>query len=551
MSYQCSTCQAPYEISDREKVFYNDIRVNAPKDCPDCRMRNRCVHRNEMSLYRRGCDLCGKKIVAMYPESAPFPVYCSDCFFGDQWNPFAFGAPYDPSRSFFDQYAELLNRVPHLGIINKQCHNSEYCNYAYANKNCYLTFGSHSEEDCQYEAYSTKNKSSLDFLWNYACELVYESTFCSNCYRSIYLRRCEDCDGCLFSRDLKGCNNCMFCANLHQKKYCIFNEELSKEEYFKRREEMKLHTYSGFVAAREAFFREMPRRFPVRAFHQTQCEDCEGSTMNNCRNLRETFFCSDCEDCMYGCQLDNCLNCTDVTYMGYDRSERCYQTIGCLGLFGCIGCNACWHGSTLGYCQFCFSCSECLGCVSLQQQNHCILNTQYSTEQHSDIIAQIVESMRNDGTWGSFFPKSLSPFAYNETIAMDWFPLEREQAIAAGYNWKKDDDRPDVSKIIPAEQLPESIKDIPDDILNWGITCSESGRPFKITKQELEFYRGMELPVPHLHPDIRHRNRIARRSKRKLWDDTCKKCGTKIKTTHDPEMKLTVYCEECYLGEVY
>ena len=110
---------------------------------------------------------------------------------------------------------------------------------------------------------------------------------------------------------------------------------------------------------------------------------------------------------------------------------------------------------------------------------------------------------------------------------------------------------PKVDKVIPAEKLPDSIDDIPDDILNWAIKCEATGRPFRIIKQELEFYRKMKLPIPHFHPDERHRRRMALRNPRKLWRRPCGKCGKEMETTYAPERPEIVYCESCYLQEVY
>jgi hypothetical protein len=70
-----------------------------------------------------------------------------------------------------------------------------------------------------------------------------------------------------------------------------------------------------------------------------------------------------------------------------------------------------------------------------------------------------------------------------------------------------------VSKILPASKLPENIKDIPDDILNWAIECETTGKPFRIIKQEFDFYRKQSLPIPKRHPDQRHLDRMKQRSK--------------------------------------
>ena len=160
--------------------------------------------------------------------------------------------------------------------------------------------------------------------------------------------------------------------------------------------------------------------------------------------------------------------------------------------------------------------------------------------------------MREDGEWGEFFPVAMSTFAYNATTAQEYFPLTKEEALKRGWKWQdQTDEMPKVDRVIPATQLPDSIDDIPDDILNWAITCEATKRPFKIIKQELEFYRNMRLPVPHFHPDERHRRRMALRNPRKLWNRECAKCKKPISTSYAPERPEIVYCEECYLREVY
>jgi hypothetical protein len=56
--------------------------------------------------------------------------------------------------------------------------------------------------------------------------------------------------------------------------------------------------------------------------------------------------------------------------------------------------------------------------------------------------------------------------------------------------------------------LPDDIAKIPDDILNWAIECEVTGKPFRIIKQELDFYRKRGLPIPRKHPDQRYRDKL-------------------------------------------
>lgn len=555
----CNQCGKNFEITNEDRAFYKNFSINfteavfslpEPDICPSCRSQKRCIHRNEMSLFKRKCDLCKKDIVSMYPDGVSFPVYCQKCFFGNQWNAFDFGSDYDFNRPFFDQFKDLLSLVPHLAIINKMCQNSEYCNYSYANKNCYLTQGSHYEEDCYYDIYSAYNKNCVDNLSVFKSELLYDCYFCKNCYRCWRLINSDNCNECFFSRDLKSCKHCLFCANLHQKEYFIFNKAVNRHEYENTLKSLRLDTYSGFETAKIIMAQEL-LKFPVRALHQINCQNCHGSPMNNCKNIRQSFFCTESEDSAYSFELNAVFNSMDTDNMGYDKSEHCYQLIGCLGLFDCMFCNACWNGSSVRYSHFCYSCNDCFGCASLQQQKNCILNKHYSKEEYEKFILKIIKHMQKTGEWGQYFPSLLSPFAYNESKAHEIYPLSKKEALQKGYKWKEDQPLTDADKVIEAKDLPETIEEIPDEITKWVVRCSETKKEFRIIKEELAFYKRLHLPPPRLHYMERFRQRCAFRNPHKLWKRKCDKCGNEMVTTYAPERPEIVYCEQCYFNTVY
>ncbi len=132
--------------------------------------------------------------------------------------------------------------------------------------------------------------------------------------------------------------------------------------------------------------------------------------------------------------------------------------------------------------------------------------------------------MIEDGEWGEFFPGSISPFGYNETVAPWHFPLTKEAALRLGF--KRSDYEapfPQVDKILQPSELPD-IKDVTNDILQQAIECEVSHKPFRVIKQELDFYRKHNLPLPRRHPDQRHLDRMGRRNPRKIWQRNCAKC---------------------------
>ena len=183
MNQTCQKCQSTFTTSPQALELYKKIdpTIPAPTLCPSCRQQDRLAYRNESTLYKRPCDLCKKEIISTYHADTPFPVYCQSCFWSDNWSALDHGQAYDENKSFFPQFAELTKKVPRIALVNKQSENSEYGNYAFANKNCYLIFGSHYEEDCLFSRYSTKNKDCTDYFWLYGSELCYEAAFSANC----------------------------------------------------------------------------------------------------------------------------------------------------------------------------------------------------------------------------------------------------------------------------------------------------------------------------------------------------------------------------------
>ena len=220
----------------------------------------------------------------------------------------------------------------------------------------------------------------------------------------------------------------------------------------------------------------------------------------------------------------------------------------------------------------CFSTQDCLGCFGLKQKQYCIFNKQYSKEEYFILKKKIIEHMRNTKEWGEYFPTSVSPFAYNESMAQDYFPLTKDQALKAGYSWYDHPAR-DYKITLTTEDLPETVENIKDNIANEIIQCSTQNSrntekyplcttAFNITPLELTFYKKMKLPIPEKCFPCRRQDRFALRNPRKLWFRTCMcdkqnhfhgagKCEVEFETSYSPDRPEIVYCEKCYQQEVY
>ncbi|MCX6723080.1 MAG: hypothetical protein NT094_03350 [Candidatus Staskawiczbacteria bacterium] len=114
---QCQNCKQDFIIEPDDFDFYEKMKVPAPTFCPECRLQRRLAWKNERSLYKVDCNLCGATVFAMHSKDAPFPIYCMDCWESDKWNAVSYGREYNFLKHFFAQLHDLYNKVPHKSLI--------------------------------------------------------------------------------------------------------------------------------------------------------------------------------------------------------------------------------------------------------------------------------------------------------------------------------------------------------------------------------------------------------------------------------------------------
>ncbi|MFA6523438.1 MAG: hypothetical protein WCS85_03675 [Candidatus Peribacteraceae bacterium] len=559
MQRSCRQCQSSFDITADDLDLYDKVSpviagrkepVPPPTLCPDCREQRRLAYRNERQFYHRPCAKTGKDVVSIYALEKDCVVYDQIVWWSDDWDQLATGRSVEFGMTFFDQFLMLARVAPRPCIMNMGSENSLYTNHSAYNKNCYMCINTGYSEDCFHLTnFSIHNKDCADCLAIQKCERCVECTETKQCSFSSSLHECINCTDCMSCYDCQGCAHCLRCWNLRHKQYCIENEQLTPEQYRDRlaREPKK---WEEREKAAEAFRSLLRERAVHKCVVTEHCEDVSGDHLYNCKDVHASYYTFDSRDCRHCYDTGAVTDCLDALepYQG----ELQFETHGCNLGYGITVCSKCYECKTTHYSQYCFNCRDCFGCFGIRSKQYCILNRQYTKEEYERLVPQLIAHMRTTGEWGEFFPVRHTPFAYNETAAIDYFPLTKSEILSRGWQWREQkDEMPKVTRVIPAAKLPESISDIPDDILEWAIECAVTGRPFKIIKQELDFYREMQLPIPHFHPDERHRRRMALRNPRKLWQRKCASCSKDIVTTYAPQRPEIVYCEECYLKEVY
>jgi hypothetical protein len=489
----CQNCKGNFTIEPEDFNFYEKIsaqggsasggKVPTPTWCPECRGMRRLIWRNERSLYHNKCAFSGKDIISMFSPETKLTVYDRDIWWSDKWDPMSYGQEYDFSKSFFEQFSELLSKVPLASLGNSNIVNSKYVNHTRDLKNCYLVYGSMESENVSYTQGAFEVKDSFDLYKAMKSEKCYENVLCGSLYNTFFS---HDSDECLDSMFLTSCLNlqhCLGCVNLRHKSYCIFNQQYSKEEYFKKLEEYDLGSYTKlekFKIEYKNFLIRQPRRF---AFY-FKSKNVSGDNIMTSKNSKHIFdIYGEVEDSKFVTHAGTLRDGYDGYGIG-GGGEFLYEGVD-FGHNGARNCFGVLNHECLDtkYTYMCYSSKNLFGCVGIRKGEYCILNKKYSKEEYFELLPKVIEHMNETPyvdsrgriyKYGEFFPPALSPFAYNEAISNEYYPLTKEQAIKDGFKWLEPVDR-NYKIEIKNEDIPDHVKDTEKGIVGQVIECFHKG----------------------------------------------------------------------------
>ena len=546
----CRRCQQSFPISAADRTFYNRMNVPEPGLCPGCREQRRAAFRNLRSLYRDSCDLSAASIISLYSPDKPFKVYETQAWWSDHWDAHSYGRPYDPSRSFFEQFYELMKAVPRPALLNKDSENSTYTNHCPGNKDCYMCFNTGFCRNVLYSSGLTVNCSdSAELTFVFESELVYECVDCNNCYNSQGLLNCQHCSDCAFLFDCRNCQYCILCSNLRNKSYHIANQPVTKEQYQEFARANALTDRRVWQELLRAFVEMLATQAIHPALIRSECTDSSGNYLRNVERLHACVDATESQDVSYSRSFFGCHNCYDN--LESNGSHWSLEVQACSFGQELRFSNVCRDSAFLTYCDYCMNSRDLFGCAGLNHKQYCVLNKQYSAEEYKALSAQIERDMRNRGEFGEFFPAKFSPFDYNETVANELYPLSPEQAKEQGLSWGEHEGRQSANSqdLQDAASLPNDLNQV--DWTSKQVLCSVSRRPFRITEAELTLYRKLRVPLPNVHPDERHKRRSALRYNDKISCVACHACQQHTDTFVPPQRAANVLCEKCYLQRLY
>ena len=579
----CQNCKQNFVIEPEDFNFYEKIKVPPPTFCPLCRAQRRLAFRNERRLFKVKDYFTGQDIFSTYPRESGRNIITREAWFGDGWNGMDYGVDIDFSKPFLKQLHELTMKVPMYNFNTTWMVNSPFSFNASRLKNCYLLCNSNESEDCMYGNGVDYCKDCVDNSNLTESERCYECFWIRKCYQCYFTIMSWDSRNLWFCRDCGGCNDCFGCVNLRGSSYCIFNKQYTKEEYEKEIAKMRLDTISGIEEAQKKvrdFWQTHIRRYQqgVRNWNSS------GSYVTDCKNVNDSYLIREGENmryCQY-LQVPRNKDNYDISVWG-EYIELCYEAIEC-------GENSynnrfswnCWPScKNCEYSAHLFSSSDCFGCSGLKKKQYCILNKQYTKEEYEKLTSKIkrhmdempyVDSRGIVYKYGEFFPMELSPFGYNNTIAMQHFPLSKEKALKNNYGWIEIP-HGEYKITIKAVDIPDSINDVTEKIIEEVIECEKCQFPYRILKNEFTFLKKEKLPIPRMCNECRHERRISDRLTLHLYERSCmcgggkdttgiykntvahqhgkEPCPEVFKTGYAPDRPEIVYCERCYQQEVY
>ncbi len=578
----CQNCKSNFTIEPENFDFYKKMGVPPPTWCPECRARRRMMFRNERTLYKNICKLCRKDTIAMYPFGTSYNIYCFDCWTSDKWDPLSFGQEYDFSKPFFQQFGEFLKKVPRPSVEGSQNLNCPYTNYTWQSKNVYMSSSILYADNAAYIKGGEKCIDTFDCFQVTDLMMCYECVNCERLNNSKFLVNSRDCINSSFLFDCVNCSNCFMSSNQRNQSYMIENVKYSEDEYREKLKVYRLDEYEGLEEAKKKF-----SALTKNALHKfariTNAVNSTGDNLYNAKDVKECFDLHDLQNVSYTIRGWNIKDSMDIH--GTDDTQWDYESVN-NGLYSShLVFTANCHTNCLDirYSDYCRSSSNLFGCISVKKGQYCIFNKQYSKEEYEKLVEKIISQMNEmpyadkkgrTYKYGEFFPPEICPFAYNETVAQEYFPVSETKATEEGFGWKKPDAKNYQTTLEP-ENIPAKSAEASNSILEQIIGCSHKGQcnhqcltAFRLTVAELQFYKKAGIPMPRLCMNCRHSERLSKRNPTKLWHRQCMcdylshknsvkhqhhlegKCPNEFQTSYSTDRPEIVYCEACYNAEV-
>lgn len=291
--------------------------------------------------------------------------------------------------NFLKKYQELIKTQPMVPTHNLKCENSDFGDYLYNCKNCYLNFDNSECENCFYLFDSFMVKNCIDGDYIVKSEFLYDSVDAVSCNNCAYINYCARIYGSYFCWDCDDSHDLFGCTHLKHKEYCIYNKQFAKDEYFQKKSELLKRTLEENLKELD----KLTYLYPVTQTNNSHDENCDyGNQVHWSKNLYLCFDSAYSEDGGYLYDAHHNKNCYDLNQTFHcEFSYECNDSSALNNCFFMGSCKKCFDS---GFSYNCYDCEKVMGCVFLRKQKYCFLNKRLEKEEWEKEVKEILESFR-------------------------------------------------------------------------------------------------------------------------------------------------------------
>lgn len=554
---KCIYCGDDFAFFDLEKKLLDKHWFSETVQCSTCMFKMLNSYLNDRHLYFRKDSESGENIISILSDNYKWNVLeakkYTKSLFDDLWLKYWKNIWTD----IISDFKKLYNDFPKPSrLIYPSLENADYSSHVWWAKNLYLSFCVF--VDCEDIFYSLRTVWWTKNAFNSYNIIGWSNIYCSmvlwNCHNAYFVKNSVNSSNLIFCTDMNNCSECIFCCNQVNKKYMIFNKQYLKDDYFKIKDDIlnRFKNYNEFKSLENNYYNFLDQNYISNSININNCEKVVWEATFYSKNSVNTFSCTALENSanvlsVWDEKNDiniNIINSVEAWTNCQNFIWSCSVWLNAYNIFYSL---SVIESKNIYYWIDIEWCEELMFCVWLKNKKYCILNKQYEKDEYFKLKTEIINDLKNNNKWWDYQWFDISIFPYNDTLAYDYFkvnkiifPDKTEKIINSESRWivtilsndfisdaildlwwkekikikwrtkDKEINIWDDSLIIQAKDLP-NIDIVTDDILQKTIICEESWRPFRIIKKELDFLKNKWLPLPRIHHELRIDKLLAHR----------------------------------------
>jgi len=432
---KCIYCGSEFPIFDIEKKMLEKHWFKDTKQCSTCTFRMLDSYLNDKHLYIRKDSETEKSIISILSDDYKWKVidaknykkYIIDDLWLDFWK--------NIGKDIFKDFGNLYNDFPKPSrLIYPWLENADYSSHVWWAKNLYLSYCVF--VDCEDIYYSSKILSSCKIIFNsyniFSSSNIYYSMVLWNCHNVSYGKNSVDSSNLIFCTDMNNCFECIFCCNQVNSKYKIFNKEYKKEEYLEIKENVlnRFKNYNEFKKLEKNYYRFLEENYVSSSINMNNTEKVVWEEVFYSYNTVNAFCCNWIKDSVNIFNIWDDMHDHNVNlFNSIEAWTNCENFVwACsvwMNTFNIFFSKSIIEAKYIYYSIDIEWCEEIMFSVWLKNKKYCILNKQYKKEKYFELKQKIIEDLKDQGKWWNYFGFELSPYPYNDTLAYDYFKVNK------------------------------------------------------------------------------------------------------------------------------